>query len=29
MHHSVSDRLWAKVGADLFELQGQHYLLLV
>ena len=24
-----SDRPWAKVGADLFELQGQHYLLLV
>ena len=22
-------RPWAKVGADLFELQGQHYLLLV
>ena len=27
--HSVPDRPWAKVGADLFELQGQHYLLLV
>ena len=25
----VPDRHWAKVGADLFKLQGQHYLLLV
>ena len=29
MPHAVSDQPWAKVGADLFELQGQHYLLLV
>ena len=29
MPQSVPDRPWAKVGADLFELQGQHYLLLV
>ena len=29
MPHAVPDRPWAKVGADLFELQGQHYLLLV
>ena len=29
MPHTVPDRPWAKVGADLFELQGQHYLLLV
>jgi len=27
--HNVPDRPWAKVGADLFELHGQHYLLLV
>ena len=27
--HDVPGRPWAKVGADLFELQGQHYLLLV
>ena len=29
MPHAVPGRPWAKVGADLFELQGQHYLLLV
>ena len=29
MPREVPDRPWAKVGADLFELQGQHYLLLV
>ena len=29
MPHAVPDRPWAKVGADLFELQGQHYLLLL
>ena len=29
MPHAVPDRPWAKVGADLFELQRQHYLLLV
>ena len=29
MPHAAPDRPWAKVGADLFELQGQHYLLLV
>ena len=29
MPHAVPDRPWAKVGADLFELQGQHYLILV
>ena len=29
MPHTVPDRPWAKVGADLFEFQGQHYLLLV
>ena len=29
MPHAVPDRPWAKVGADLFELQGQHYLLRV
>ena len=27
--HTVPNRPWAKVGADLFELQGQHYILLV
>ena len=27
--HDVPGRPWARVGADLFELQGQHYLLLV
>ena len=27
--HEVPGRPWAKVGTDLFELQGQHYLLLV
>ena len=29
MPHAVPGRPWAKVGADLFELQGQHYLLFV
>ena len=29
MPREVPDRPWAKVGAGLFELQGQHYLLLV
>ena len=29
MPRTVPGRTWAKVGADLFELQGQHYLLLV
>ena len=29
MPHDVPCRPWAKVGADLFELQGHHYLLLV
>ena len=29
MPHAVPGRQWAKVGADLFELQGQHYLLFV
>ena len=29
MPHAVPDQPWAKVGADLFELQGQHYLLFV
>ena len=27
--HDVPGRPWAKVGADMFELHGQHYLLLV
>ena len=27
--HTVPNRPWAKVGADLFELRGQHYILLV
>ena len=27
--HDVPGRPWAKVGADLFELRGQHYLVLV
>ena len=26
---AVPDQPWAKVGADLFELQGQHYLIFV
>ena len=29
MPHAVPDRPWTKVDADLFELQGQHYLLRV
>ena len=29
IYHAVPDQPWAKGGADLFELQGQHYLLLV
>ena len=29
MPHNVLDGLWAQVGADLFQLNGHHYLLLV
>ena len=29
MPHNVPDRPWAQVGADLFQLNGHHYLLLV
>ena len=29
VRHDGPDRRWAKIGADLFKLQGQHYLLLV
>ena len=27
--HPIPDRPWSKVGGDLFELNGQHYLILV
>ena len=29
MMHPIPDRPWSKVGADIFELNGKHYLLLV
>ena len=29
MPHSVSDRPWSKLGVNIFELQGQQYLVIV
>ena len=29
MPHSVPDRPWSKLGVDIFELQGQQYLVIV
>jgi len=29
MSHSIPDRSWSKIAADLFEVKGEHYLVLV